>query len=122
MTGNDFFRWSDKSTKQMAKDVNLDSEYDGVYSQLSAIEHTGPESVANYVEHPEGKIVIKAGPRDDNIRLVLLTALKYYLSVEEITREIFGLDCSPLEKDTREWAVLSIKYFCGLTAKIIDPA
>jgi hypothetical protein len=117
---SDFFRWSGKSIKQMAKDVNLDSEYDGVYSHLSAIEHTGPESAADYVEHPQGKILIKAGPRDNNIRLVLLTALKYYFFVEGITRGIFGADCSPLEKDTQEWSVLSIKYLSGVTVKISD--
>ena len=117
-----FFRWSEKSIRQMAKEVNLDREYDVVYSQLSAVEHTGLQTAASYVEHPDGKIVIKAGPRDDNIPLVLLTSLKYYFFVEGITRETFGIDCSPLEKDTQEWSVLSIKYLAGITVKIVDPA
>lgn len=116
----DFFSWSQKSIRQMAKEVKLDHEYDVVYSQLSAVEHTGLETAASYVENPEGKIVLKAGPRDDNIRLVLLTALKYYFFVEGITREVFGLDCSPLEKDTQGWSVLSIKYLAGVTVKIVD--
>ncbi len=118
---SDFFRGSGKSIRQMAKDVNLDSEYDVVYSHLSAVEHTGLETAASYVKHPEGKIVLKAGPRDDNIRLVLLTALKYYFFVEGMTREMFGLDCAPLEKETQEWSVLSIKYLAGVKVKIVDP-
>jgi hypothetical protein len=116
----DFFYWSGKTIKQMAIEVNLVGEYEVVYSRLSAIEHTGPVSAASYVEHREGKILIKAGPREDNIRLALLTGLNYYFFVEGVTRETFGIDCSPLEQDSREWARLSIKYLSGVEVKIID--
>jgi len=117
---NDFFTWSGKSIRKMATEVNLQVEYEKVYSRLSAVEHTGLETASDYVENPEGKIVIKAGPREDKILLVLLTALKYYLWVEGITRETFDVECLSLEEDTNAWSALSIKLLTGVPVRIVD--
>ena len=47
----DLFSWSGKSLSKMATNVNLEKEYSRIYSKLSSIEHTGPESVQNYLEY-----------------------------------------------------------------------
>ena len=108
----DLFCWSGKSLFRMATDVNLEKEYSIIYSKLSSMEHTGPESVKNYLEHSEERgFTIKAGPRDENIDLVLVTALEYYFKVQEITRKIFGLDCSALENDVQIFLELQNKYW-----------
>jgi len=109
----DFFKWSGKSIFKMAADegVNLEKEYKIIYGRLSSMEHTGPESVRDYLDHLEKGIThVRAGPRDENIDLVLLTALEYYFHVKAIVHNVFDLEWHTLERD-RE-AFLSIRNKC----------
>ena len=104
----DLIKWSGKSIYQMAKDVNLENEYKIIYVKLSSIEHTGPDSVRNYLSDPEkGKIIIKKGARDESIDLVLLTSLDYYFKVKVIVHNIFDLDWT--DKNNLEQVVIGLK-------------
>lgn len=108
----DFFNWSGRSIYQMAKDVNLENSYKIIYGELSSIEHTGPGSVRHYLDDSEkGKTKIKAGPRDEDIDSVLLTALEYYFKVKAITHDIFELEWPDLESDENMYLELKKKYW-----------
>ena len=110
----DFFNWSGKSIFKMAseKGVDLAKEYRVIYGRLSSIEHTGPESVRHYLDNSEkGTTVIKAGPRDENIDLVLITALEYYFHVKAIAHTIFDVQWTALEKDREEFLKIRNKYW-----------
>jgi hypothetical protein len=117
----DFFNWSGKSIFQMAKekDVNLEKEYKIIYGRLSSLEHTGPESVRDYLDDSErGKTKIKARPRDENIDLVLLTSLEYYFNVKAITHKIFDTEWPNLESVRQQFLHLRSKYWVNETNKI----
>lgn len=109
----DFFNWSGKSILRMAseKGVDLEKEYRIIYGHLSSIEHTGPESVRQYLDDSEkGTTTIKAGARDENIDLVLITALGYYLHVKAIAHTIFDVEWADLEKDKEAFLKIRNKY------------
>jgi hypothetical protein len=110
----DFFNWSGMSIFKMAseKGVDLEKEYRIIYGQLSSIEHTGPESVRQYLDDSEkGTTKIKAGPRDDNIDLVLITALEYYFHVKAIAHTMFDVAWTDLEKDRESFLKIRSKYW-----------
>jgi len=110
----DFFNWSGKSIFRMAseKGVDLEKEYRIIYGQLSSIEHTGPEAVRQYLDDSEkGTTTIKAGPRDENIDLVLVTALEYYFHVKAIAHTIFDVEWTDLEKDREAFLKVRNKYW-----------
>ena len=87
----------------------MKKDYKIIYGRLSAIEHTGPDSAWDYLYDSEkGKTQIKAGPRDKNIDLVLLTSLEYFFNAQAITHNIFGVDWPNLEKDRKEFLDLRI--------------
>jgi hypothetical protein len=110
--GRDFYKWSGKSIFQMAKDVNLEKEYQIIYGRLSSTEHTGPESVREYLDDSDiGKIIVRKGPRDENIDMVLLTSLDYYFNVKVIMHKIFYLDWSDKTKLEQEVTALKKKYW-----------
>ncbi len=110
----DFFNWSGKSICMMAseKGVDLERDYRVIYGRLSSIEHTGPESVRQYLDDSEkGTTKIKAGPRDENIDLVLVTALEYYFHVKAIAHTIFDVEWTDLEKDREAFLKIRNKYW-----------
>ena len=110
----DFFNWSGKSIYKMAnaKGVNLGKEYKIIYGKLSSIEHTGPDSVRSYLDNPVPKITaIKAASRDENIDLVLITALEYYFSVKAIVHNIFNLSWDNLKSVEQNHSDLKNKYW-----------
>lgn len=110
----DCFNWSGKSVFKMAseKGVDLAKEYQVIYGQLSSIEHTGPESAGHYLDDSkQGTTVIKAGPRDENIDLVLITALEYYFQVRKIAHTIFEVQWTTIKKDWEEFSKIKSKYW-----------
>ena len=108
----DFFHWSGKSIYKMAEDVGLEKEYKIIYGRLSGTEHTGPESVRDYLDDSEkGKTIIKAGPRDKNIDLAVLTSLDYFFQVKAITHNIFDVDWPSLESEKQKFMDLRSKYW-----------
>jgi hypothetical protein len=110
----DFFNWSGMSILKMAseKGVDLEKEYRVIYGRLSSIEHTGPESVRQYLDDSgKGVTVIKAGPRDENIDLVLITALEHYFHVKAITHTVFDVEWTTLEKDREAFLKIRSKYW-----------
>jgi hypothetical protein len=112
----DLFNWSGKSIFEMASEqgVDLEKDYRIIYSRLSSIEHTGPESVRDYLDDSDtGATKIKAGPRDENIDLVLLTALEYYFNVKAIAHNAFDLEWPNLENDKEAFLTLQRKYWVG---------
>lgn len=114
MKKQDFLNWSGKSIFKMAseKGVDLEKEYRVIYGRLSSIEHTGPESVRHYLDDSEKGITsIKAGPRDENIHLVLITALEYYFHVKAIAHTIFDVEWTGLEKDREAFLKVRSKYW-----------
>lgn len=111
---DDLLNWSGMSIFRMAseKGVDLEKEYRVIYGRLSSIEHTGPESVRHYLDGSEkGVTVIKAGPRDENIDLVLITALEYYFHVKAITHTVFDVEWTTLEKDREAFLKVRGKYW-----------
>jgi len=79
---------------------------------LSSIEHTGPESVRHYLDHSQDGITqIKAGPRDENIDLVLITALEYYFNLKAIVHNVFGLKWATFESDKKAFLDIRRKYW-----------
>lgn len=111
-----FLNWSGKSISKMAseKGVDLEKEYRLIYGSLSSIEHTGPESVRHYLDDSEKGITkIKTGPRDENIDLVLLSALGYYFDVKAIAHNIFELEWPNIEANKEPFFSLQRKYWSG---------
>jgi|WetSurMetagenome_2_1015567.scaffolds.fasta_scaffold55905_2 hypothetical protein len=112
----DFRNWSGKSIFMMAseKGVDLEKEYRIIYRQLSSIEHTGPDSVRQYLDDSEkGFTKIKAGPRDENIDLVLVTALGYYFDVKAIAHNVFDLEWPNVQTHREAFSDLQRKYWGG---------
>jgi hypothetical protein len=110
----DFFNWSGKSIFKMASEpgVDLEKDYKIIYGRLSSIEHTGPESVRQYLDGSEkGITTIKVGPRDENIDLVLITAIEYYFHVKEITHSIFDIEWTNLEQTRRTFLKTRSRYW-----------
>lgn len=110
----DFLNWSGKSIYKMAsdKDVNLGKAYKTIYGNLSSIEHTGPGSVRFYLDDSmPGKMAIKAASRDENIDLVLITALEFYFSVKAIVHNIFDLSWDNLKSVEQNLSDLKNKYW-----------
>lgn len=101
----DLFNWSGMSIFKMASErgVDLKKEYQVIYGQLSSIEHTGPESIREYLDDSREGVTVKASPRDENIDLVLITALEYYFQVKAITHNIFEVEWTDLEKVKKEF-------------------
>ena len=92
--------------------VDLEEEYWIIYERLSSIEHTGPESVGHYLDGSEKGITrIKAGPRDENIDLVLITALEYYSYMKAITHNIFDVERTALERDSESFLKTRSRYW-----------
>jgi hypothetical protein len=109
----DFTNWSGESIYEMARDngVNFEKDYKIIYGRLSAIEHTGPESVRSYLDDCEkGKTKIKAASRDENIDLVLITALEYYFNVKAITHNVFDAGWDNLKSVEHDFSDLRNKY------------
>lgn len=109
-----FFNWSGMSIFRMASEegVDLGKEYRIIYGKLSSIEHTGPESVRHYLDDSEKGITnIKAGPRDENIDLVLITALEYYFHVKAITHNIFDVEWPALEREKEAFLKIRSRYW-----------
>lgn len=116
----DFYNWSGKSIFKMAldKEVNLGKEYRIIYGRLSSTEHTGPESARDYLDDSgKGATKIKAGPRDENIDLVLITALEYYFNVKAIAHSAFGLEWLTLESDREAFLKIRRKFW-GSNGKV----
>ena len=110
----DFFNWSGKSILKMAADegVKLEKEYKIIYGRLSSIEHTGPDSVRAYLYNSKkGATSFRTGPRDENIDLVLLTALEYYFHVKAIIHDVFDIKWDTIEKDRETFQNLRNKYW-----------
>ena len=95
-----------------AKGVDLGKEYKIIYGNLSSIEHTGPDSVRSYLtDSLPGKTVIKPASRDENIDLVLITALEYYFSVKAIVHNIFDIRWDNLKSVEEKFFDLKNKYW-----------
>lgn len=112
----DFSNWSGKSIFMMAseKGVDIEKEYQIIYGRLSSIEHTGPDSVRQYLDDTEkGFTKIKAGPRDENIDLVLLTALGYFFDVKAIAHNVFDLEWLNTQTQREALSALQRKYWGG---------
>lgn len=110
----DFFNWSGKSIFKMASEegVDMEKQYRIIYGMLSAIEHTGPGSIGHYLDHSQKGITqIKAGPRDENIDLVLITALEYYFHLKAIVHNIFGVEWATFESDQEAFLGIRRKYW-----------
>jgi hypothetical protein len=75
--------WSPKKIRQMAEDVNLEWEYEVMYSRLSEYEHCGPSSIVDYYEDNE----VTFGPKLANLPIILIGSCDYYLyTLEEILK------------------------------------
>jgi hypothetical protein len=112
----DFLNWSGKLIFMMAseKGVDLEKDYRIIYGQLSSIEHTGPDSVRQYLDDSEkGVTKIKAGPREENIDLVLVTALGYYFDVKAIAHNVFDLEWPNIQTHRETFSGLQRKYWGG---------
>ncbi len=108
----DFYNWSGKSIYQMAADVDLEKEYKNIYGKLSSTEHTGPDSVRDYLDDSEnGRTIIKKGPRDEKIDLVILTALGYYFKVKVILHNTFEIDWPDSEEVEKQFEALRESYW-----------
>ncbi len=117
----DFFNWSGKTIYQMAKDknVNLKKEYKIIYGRLSSIEHTGPDSVRDYLDSSEkGFTKVKSAVRDENIDLVLLTALQYYFQIKAITHNIFSVEWPDLRSYEKDFSHIQSKYWKDSSEKV----
>ncbi|MEW6669680.1 MAG: DUF5677 domain-containing protein [Thermodesulfobacteriota bacterium] len=116
----DFLNWSGNTIFMMAseKGVDLEKDYRIIYGRLSSIEHTGPDCVRQYLDDSEkGVTKIKAGPRDENIDLVLVTALGYYFDVKAIAHNVFHLDWPNIHTHREEFSNLQRKYWGGTDRK-----
>lgn len=110
----DLTRWSGKSIRKMAEDVNLLNNYEKIYSVLSFEEHTDPSTVRNYIHRSANGISTKiANPDDFLIALIIWTALSYYYEIEKIISNIFEVsfseECPNLQELANKYLNESIK-------------
>ena len=85
-------RWSGKSIRKMAIDVDLLDDYEKIYSYLSFEEHTGPSTARTYLSDSENVISSYISKPDDFlVALILWTAISYYFQIEDIVSTIFDI-------------------------------
>ena len=80
----DFYSWSGRSIKEMAKECGLLKDYTVLYSPFSDIDHTGPLSIREYVQNdPEtGLLKLTNGIKHSEIPHILLRSAKYILDLK----------------------------------------
>ena len=96
--------------QEMAKDVNLLSDYHNTYKRLSQTEHTDPRSVREYLKYDEGEALIHGdvGPSTEYAPLVMIESIRYFLNVKRDAPPLLGFDES--QEELKELRQLQQKY------------
>ena len=96
--------------KEMAKDVNLLSDYHNTYERLSQTEHTDPESVLEYLKDDDGKTLTHGdvGPSTKYALLVMFDSIRYFLNVKRDAAPLLGFEES--QEELEEFDRLGQKY------------
>jgi hypothetical protein len=106
------FLWSGKAIQEMADEVSMLQEYDLVYSRLSEREHTGPAATRDFLEvSSSGGPCLKVGQSYDDIPIVLLSALDYFLQTVGAGIEIVQLRGFHIVKECQRFQKLHAEYF-----------
>ncbi len=85
--------------QEMAKDVDLLSDYHITYKRLSQTEHTDPESVREYLKDDDSKALMHGdvGPSTEYAPLVMIDSIRYFLNVKRDAAPLLGFDESQEE-------------------------
>lgn len=107
-----YWCWSEKSIRQMAKEVSLIKEYEIIYPYLSEREHTSPVAARDYLDNSRrGYTMVRAEPSNSKIDMVIFPALGYFLNVKEIALDTFDMDLTSLKIERQELSKLENKYW-----------
>ena len=96
--------------QEMAKDVNLLSDYHNTYKRLSQTEHTDPRSVREYLKYDDSGPLIHGdvGPSTEYAPLVMIESIRYFLNVKRDAASLLGFKES--QEDLKELRQLQQKY------------
>lgn len=82
--------WSGKKISQIAKDSEMEKDYDLVYKYMSLLVHSSPGIAQRYMETGT-KLRLKPGPREDLIYKLLLSGCSYFLDLMKKWESSIGL-------------------------------
>ena len=96
--------------QEMAKDVDLLSDYHNTYKRLSQTEHTDPESVREYLKEDNGGALMHGdvGPSTEYAPLVIIDSIRYFLNVKRDAAPLLGFEES--QEELTEHGRLMGKY------------
>jgi len=102
--------WSDKSIKDMAKEVGLESGYDTAYVLMSSIEHSDARSADHYVSIGPTGVTLDPSPSTRYIRENLLTAAPLMLIMVDQWKDVFNLGIEAKIKELLDtWSAITQK-------------
>lgn len=80
--------------QEMAKDVNLLSDYHLTYRRLSQTEHTDPTSVREYLKDDDDGALTHGdvGPSTEYAPLVMIESIRYFLNVKRDAAPLLGFE------------------------------
>ena len=113
---NGMYRNWHPGIKQMAKDVNLLSDYHNTYERLSQTEHTDPRSVREYLKDDDGGSLTHGdvGPSTEYAPLVMIDSIRYFLNVKRDAAPLLGFEES--QEELEEIERLGQKYADSLAS------
>ena len=96
--------------QDMAKDVDLLSDYHLTYKRLSQTEHTDPASVQEYLKDDNGGALMHGdvGPSTAYAPLVMIDSIRYFLNVKRDAVPLLGFEES--QEELKELRQLQQKY------------
>lgn len=102
--------------QEMAKDVNLLSDYHNTYKRLSQTEHTDPRSVREYLKYGDSEALIHGdvGPSTEYAPLVMIDSIRYFLNVKRDAAPLLGFEES--QEELEEFDRLGQKYADSLAS------
>ena len=95
----------------MAEEVDLLGEYKVIYSQLSEIEHTGPNSINKFLEKNQESVQLMIKPRDEYIPITIISSVDYLFMVLEIFSENFGIEQKRFSTIENKYNLIKKKYW-----------
>ncbi len=85
-------RWSGKSIKKMAEDVDLSNEYEYFYRASSNMVHTNAMVINHYIDFKEDVMICEHGPSETSLQLVFDSSIKYFICILDIVDKSFKLE------------------------------
>ncbi len=91
--------WSDKSFKNMAKEVGRLDTYKTAYYLQCNLSHPNPRNINDYFAELEGRLEVNAGPDDKWIPESLVATFDFFIHIIDAWNEEFKFELKPKLED-----------------------